>query len=112
MIKIDPKKLTQILFDGASNVQKAGQCMAQHYRRAEVNHGAEHVVALVVEKFVYLPSLKEHSKFAKLFISYLSTTFLNFIFLINSLGTYLGLPNMDRGLYSENMQRPIIMTRS
>ena len=43
MIKIDPKKqhFMQILFDGASNVQKAGQCMAQHYPRAEVNHGAE-----------------------------------------------------------------------
>ena len=47
MIKIDPKKqyFIRILFDGASNVQKAGQCMSQHYRRVEVNHGAEHVVA-------------------------------------------------------------------
>ena len=59
--------------------------MAQHYRRAEVNHGAEHVVALVMEKFVNLTPLKEYSKFAKmvcrsLFISYLSMTFLNFIF--------------------------------
>jgi len=82
MIKIDSKKqyFTQILFDGASKVLKAGQCMEQHYSRAEVNHGAEHIVALVMEKFVNLPPLKEYSKFAKLFISYLSTTFLNFIF--------------------------------
>jgi hypothetical protein len=87
MVKIDPKKqyFTQILFDGASNVQKAGQCMAQHYPRAEVNHGAEHVVALVMEKFVNLTPLKEYSKFAKmvcqsLYNSYLCKTFLNFVF--------------------------------
>jgi hypothetical protein len=68
MIKIDPMKqhFTQILFDVASNVQKAGQYMAQHYPTAEVNHGAEHVVALVLEKFVNLTPLKEYSKFAKM----------------------------------------------
>jgi len=30
-----------------------------------VNHGAENVVALVVEKLVSIPCLKEYSKFSK-----------------------------------------------
>ena len=68
MMKLDPKKqfISQIVFDGASNVQKVGQIMAQHYQRAEVNHGVEHVVALVMGKFVQISPLKEYSKFAKL----------------------------------------------
>ena len=68
MIKIDPKKqfITQIVFDGASNVQKVGKIMAQHYLQAKVNHGVEHVVALVMEKFVKMSPFKEYSKFAKL----------------------------------------------
>ena len=66
MIKIDPKKqfITQIVFDGASNVQKVGKIMAQHYPQAEVNHGVEHVVALVMENFVKMSPFKEYSKFA------------------------------------------------
>ena len=40
--------------------------MAQHYCRAEVNHGAEHVIALILEKFVNVTSLKKYSKFAKM----------------------------------------------
>lgn len=68
MMKLDPRKqfISQIVFDGASNVQKAGQIMAQHYPRAEVNHGVEHVVALVMGKFVQISPLKEYSKFSKL----------------------------------------------
>ena len=40
--------------------------MAQHYPWAKVNHNVEHVVALVMEKFVKMSSFKEYSKFAKL----------------------------------------------
>ena len=42
--------VTQIMFDGASNVQKAGAIIAQHYPFASVEHGAEHVVSLIFEK--------------------------------------------------------------
>jgi hypothetical protein len=65
--RVDPGKtiFNQILFDDASNVLKAGLIIRQHFPRAEVNHGAEHVVALVVEKLVSLPCFREYSKFSK-----------------------------------------------
>jgi hypothetical protein len=46
--RVDPGKtiFNQILFDDASNVLKAGLIIRPHFPRAEVNHGAEHVVAL------------------------------------------------------------------
>ncbi len=68
MIKLDPKKqfISQIVFDGARSIQKVGQIMAQHYPRVEVYHGVEHIVALVMEKFVKMTPLKEYSKFVKL----------------------------------------------
>ncbi len=49
--------VTQILFDGASNVQKAGTIIAQHYPSAIVEHRAEHVVSLIVENLMLLPCL-------------------------------------------------------
>ena len=49
--------VTQIMFDGASNVQKATTIIAQHYPCASVEHGAEHVVSLIVEKLMWLPCL-------------------------------------------------------
>ena len=55
-----------IMFDGASNVQKAGEIMRQHCPSATVEHGAEHVVSLIVEKFIMLPCFKEVTKFCKL----------------------------------------------
>ncbi len=35
-----------VLFDGASNVQKAGKILAIHHPRITVVHGAEHVTSL------------------------------------------------------------------
>ena len=46
------------MFDGASNVQKAGEIMRQHCPSATVEHGAERVVSLIVEKFIKLPCLE------------------------------------------------------
>ena len=57
--------VTQIMFDGASNVQKAGSIIAQHYPCAIVEHGAEHVVSLIVEKLMLLPCLREYGKLCK-----------------------------------------------
>jgi hypothetical protein len=57
--------VTQIMFDGASNVQKAGAIIAQHYPCASVEHGAEHVVSLIVEKLMLLPCLREYGKLCK-----------------------------------------------
>ena len=57
--------MTQILFDGASNVQKAGVIIAQHYPCAVVKHGAEHVVSLIVEKLMQLPCLQQYGKLCK-----------------------------------------------
>jgi hypothetical protein len=60
------RSIITIMFDGASNVQKAGEIMRQHCPSATVEHGAEHVVSLVVEKFIMLPCFKEVTKFCKL----------------------------------------------
>jgi hypothetical protein len=67
MNKVDPKKtlFTQVSFDGAGNVQKAGNIMVKHYDRAIVTHGAEHVVALVVEKFIRQDIFRHFSIFCK-----------------------------------------------
>lgn len=47
--------VTHIIFGGASYIQKAGATIAQHYLCDVVEHGAEHVVLLIVEKFMLLP---------------------------------------------------------
>ena len=70
--------VTQIMFDGASNVQKAGAIIAQHYPCASVEHGAEHVVSLIVEKLMLLPCLREYGKLYKV----VSDSHLMFYFLI------------------------------
>ena len=57
--------VTQIMFDGVSNVQKAGAIIAQHYPCAIVEHGAEHIVSLIVEKLMLLPCLQEYGKLCK-----------------------------------------------
>ena len=53
--RIPTKSIIQIMFHRASNIQQAGEIMRQHFSSAIVEHGAEHVVSLVVEKFVSLP---------------------------------------------------------
>ena len=57
--------VTQIMFDLASKVQKAGAIIAQHYPCAVVEHGAEHVVSLIVEKLIQLPCLRQYGKLCK-----------------------------------------------
>ena len=60
------RSIITIMFDGASNVQKAGEIMRQHCPSATVEHGAaEHVVSLIVEKFIKLPCFREVAKFCK-----------------------------------------------
>ena len=48
MKKLDPGKnlIDLVYFDGASNVQKAGNILSKHYPRVTVLHGGEHVVSL------------------------------------------------------------------
>jgi hypothetical protein len=62
---IKKHSVTQIMFDGASNVQKAGAIISQHYPCAVVEHGAEHVVSLIVEKLMVMPCLREYGKLCK-----------------------------------------------
>ena len=68
MTSIDPDKrlFNVIAFDGASNAQKAGESMAQHFPRVTVIHGAEHVVSSIFEKIVKLTPFKQYSQFCKL----------------------------------------------
>jgi hypothetical protein len=63
--KLAKNCITMIVFDGASNVQKAGNIMKMHCPSATVEHGAEHVVSLIIDKIVCLPAFREHSKFCK-----------------------------------------------
>lgn len=48
MKKLDPKRniIDMVIFDGASNVQKAGNLIEKEYPMVTVVHGAEHVVSL------------------------------------------------------------------
>lgn len=93
--------VTQIMFDGASNVQKAGAIIAQHYPCAIVEHGAEHVVSLIVEKLMLLPCLREYGKLCKVVSDvHLLFYFLNFRTKITFSRhvRYLALLCMVRGL--------------
>jgi len=67
---IKNRSVTQIMFDGASNIQKSGAIISQHYPCAIVEHGAEHVVSLIVEKLMVLPCLHEYGKLCKV-VSYI-----------------------------------------
>jgi len=44
--KRKPNTVDLVLFDGASNVQKAGDLLASSYPRICVLHGADHVMSL------------------------------------------------------------------
>jgi hypothetical protein len=61
--KLDPeqKLLDLILFDGASNVQKAGQIIEAKYERATVLQGAEHVVSLFFGDIAKVNEIKVRS---------------------------------------------------
>ena len=53
------KKNTDIFFfDGASNVQKAGEVLVAKYPRAMVLHGGEHVVSLFFDDIARLAPIK------------------------------------------------------
>lgn len=58
--KIDPggRNTDIVFFDGASNVQKAGEVLAGHFPRISVVHGAEHVVSLFFKDVAALPPMK------------------------------------------------------
>ena len=77
MVKINPSKwcFKQILLDRASNVQKVGQIMQSHFPQAQVTHGTEHVVSLVVGKCILLPGIREYSTFAKVVSNMVSLFF-------------------------------------
>ena len=62
---IKKDSVTQIMFDGASNVQNAGAIISQHYPCALIEHGAEHVVSLLVEKLMVMPCLLDYGKLCK-----------------------------------------------
>jgi hypothetical protein len=58
--KLDENKdsVDIIYFDGASNVQKAGQVICARYPRATCLHGSEHVVSLFFSDIAKLPVVK------------------------------------------------------
>ena len=93
--------VTQIMFDGASNVQKAGAIIAQRYPCAIVEHGAEHGVSLIVKKLMLLPCLREYGKLCKV-VSDLHSFFYLLNFRTNTTFSrhvrYLALLCMVRGL--------------
>jgi Protein of unknown function (DUF 659) len=57
---LDPKgvHLNAILFDGASNVQKAGRVIEAKYPQVSVLHGVEHVVSLFFSDVARLPFVR------------------------------------------------------
>ena len=60
IIEFDKEKLcTDIFFfDGASNVQKAGEVLVAKFPRAYVLHGGEHVISLFFDDLSKLPPIK------------------------------------------------------
>ena len=61
MLELDADKILFdcCFFDGASNVQKAGELLSQKYPRLSVFHGAEHVVSLFFnDLFKEIPVMK------------------------------------------------------
>jgi len=74
MNTIDTNKMlfNVIAFEGASNVQKAGMIMAQHFPRVTVIHGAEHVVSIIFEKIIKITPFKQYSHFCKVVSTLLS----------------------------------------
>lgn len=67
MIKLDPNKrfIDLVTFDGAKNVQNAGEIMVKAYPRATVTHGAEHACSLFFTDIFKHPVLKLCISFAK-----------------------------------------------
>ena len=53
-----PLRFDLCAFDGATNVQKAGEVLSKHFPRMTCIHGAEHVVSLFLGDVFALPQLK------------------------------------------------------
>jgi hypothetical protein len=64
--KKSPGVIDLVFFDGASNVQNAGEILRAYNRRITVGHGAEHVVSLFFsDVYTKVPEFKRLSDFAK-----------------------------------------------
>jgi len=66
MEKAVPNSVNVVLFDGALNVQKAGQLLAVSYERITVLHGAEHVISLFFNDVFKNGELQWFIKFTRL----------------------------------------------
>lgn len=62
---LNPNCCDLLLFDGASNVQKAGEVIAGTYPRAYIVHGAEHVMSLFYQDIFGNPILQAMSTITK-----------------------------------------------
>jgi len=60
-----PNVVDLALFDGASNVQLAGQILSAHYPRISVVHGAEHVMSLFFNDLFKIPELQVFVKISR-----------------------------------------------
>ena len=52
-----------VIFDGASNVQKAGVILEVHFPRLTVLHGAEHVISLFYQDLFEMPEFDVLKRF-------------------------------------------------
>jgi len=60
-----PNTVDYCTFDGAANVQKAGEVLQAHYPRIVCTHGAEHVISLFFQDCFHTPVLQTLSKICK-----------------------------------------------
>ena len=67
MKEIDPDKqyIDLVVFDGASNIQKAAQLLEEHYPRVTVQTGIEHTVSLIFGRLYRAAPIFALCKFAK-----------------------------------------------
>jgi len=65
--KRKPNTVDLVLFDGASNVQKAGDLLASSYPRICVLHGAEHVMSLFFNDVFKYKELRSFIKICRIF---------------------------------------------
>jgi len=61
-----PKVVDLVLFDGASNVQLAGNILNAHFPRISVVHGAEHAMSLFFNDLFKIPELQVFIKISRL----------------------------------------------
>ncbi len=68
MKEIDPDKqyIDLVVFDGASNIQKAAQLLEEHYPKVTVQTGIEHTVSLIFCRLYHAAPIFALCKFAKM----------------------------------------------